>query len=153
MVQIVDFEPQHAAVFKALNEAWITKFFEIEEEDTIALNNPLQIIQKGGFILIALHNGAAVGVCALKNCGNAKYEVSKFAVDDTKQGLGIGKAIMTSLIAKAKDIGAKLLYLEGNTKLGSSIHLYRKFGFKEMNLADYQLAYARVNIIMELTLT
>lgn len=152
MIEIVDFESKYAAAFKSLNEAWIEKFFEIEPEDTIALNNPQYIIDKGGLILVALHNGLPVGVCALKNCGDRKFEVSKFAVDEIKQGLGVGKAIMTRLIAKAKEIGAALLYLEGNTKLSSSIHLYRKFGFKEMNLADYQSSYARVNIIMELSL-
>ncbi len=152
MIDVTDFELRFAPAFKALNEAWISKYFKIEEEDIKSFNNPQEIIAKGGFILVALLQGEAVGVCALKKIGDTKYEVSKFAVDETKQGLGIGKALLSAVIEKAKAVNASLLYLEGNTKLSSSIHLYRKFGFKEMNLADYETAYERVNIIMELSL-
>jgi N-acetylglutamate synthase-like GNAT family acetyltransferase len=153
MVEVIDFEPSFAKPFRELNEAWITKYFELEPEDITSLANPQQIVDKGGVILVAIYKGEAVGVCALNKMSNEKYEVSKFAVDETKQGLGIGNTILQAVVAKAKLIGAQLLYLEGNTKLSSSIHLYRKFGFKEMNLADYNSGYQRVDIIMELSLT
>ena len=49
-----------------------------------------------------------------------------------------------------RKIGAKRLYLEGNTKLEASIHLYRKLGFHEISLEGS--TYDRCDIIMELKL-
>lgn len=39
-VQIVEFQDQYQEAFKALNEQWISTYFEIEEEDSKALDNP-----------------------------------------------------------------------------------------------------------------
>ena len=62
----------------------------------------------------------------------------------------IGHQLGTALIDYARKIGAKRLYLEGNTKLEASIHLYRKLGFHEISLEGS--TYDRCDIIMELKL-
>ena len=54
------------------------------------------------------------------------------------------------VLSRARKIGAKRLYLEGNTKLEASIHLYRKLGFHEISLEGS--TYDRCDIIMELKL-
>lgn len=147
-VQIVDYLPKYDQTFKTLNEAWIKKFFEIEKEDEKALSNPGKIIENGGYIFIALLDGKAVGVCALRKADSGTFEFSKMAVAENKQGHGIGRKLCESAIEKAKSVGAKRIYLEGNTLLEASIHLYTKVGFKEI---DWETAsYKRVNIIMEM---
>ena len=147
-LQIVEYAPKHALAFKELNEAWIRKFFEIEEEDRKALNNPDGIIDDGGYIFIALSEGKEVGVCALRWVDSKVFEFSKMAVAENSQGLGIGRKLIEAAIDKAKAVGAKRIYLEGNTALEASIHLYRKLGFKEIEWKSS--AYNRVNIIMEM---
>lgn len=146
--QIVGYAPKYASAFKELNEAWIKKFFEIEEEDRKALNDPDGIIDDGGYIFIALSEGKEVGVCALRKVNSGVFEFSKMAVAENSQGLGIGRKLVEAAIEKAKAVGAKRIYLEGNKALEASIHLYRKLGFKEIEWQSS--AYKRVNIIMEM---
>jgi GNAT superfamily N-acetyltransferase len=146
-LQIVEFTSKYASAFKSLNEAWIKKFFEIEEEDVKALNNPNKIIDDGGYIFVALLDGREVGVCALRKVDNDTFEFSKMAVSESVQGLGIGKKLGEVAIRKAKSVGVKRVYLEGNTRLEASIHLYRKLGFEEFHWETS--SYKRVNIMME----
>lgn len=147
-LRIVDYLPKYEQIFKTLNEAWISKFFEIEEEDEKALSNPGKIIEDGGYIFIALLDGKAVGVCALRKVDSDTFEFSKMAVAENIQGHGIGRRLCESAIEKARSVGARRIYLEGNTLLKASIHLYKKMGFKEV---DWQTsAYKRVNIIMQM---
>jgi len=51
-------------------------------------------------------------------------------------------------LERAKELGAHKIILYSNTALKSAIHLYRKFGFKEVPLGDVE--YKRANIKMEI---
>lgn len=147
-IEIVDYHPCYALAFKELNEAWINKYFELEEDDIDTLNFPDKILHTGGFIFIALRNGIAVGTCALRKKAQGRYELSKMAVAEDAQGVGIGRMLGEAAVSKAKEIDAQKIYLEGNTLLQSSIHLYKKLGFKEIQGGPSP--YKRVNIVMEL---
>jgi len=150
-IDIVEYSPSYQLSFKELNEAWIQKYFELEEEDISTLNHPEKIIAQGGLIFVALKDNEAVGVCALRKMSVDTYEFSKMAVSENFQGLGIGRKLAASAIDKAKQVGAKRIYLEGNTKLEASIHLYKKLGFKEISGPPSK--YKRVNIVMEMFLS
>ncbi|HLT07204.1 MAG TPA: GNAT family N-acetyltransferase [Cyclobacteriaceae bacterium] len=147
-IEIVNYTPAYAGAFKALNEAWINKYFELEEDDIQTLNYPEKILVNGGFIFIALKDHLAVGTCAIRRKGVDIFELSKMAVSEDAQGLGIGRMLGETAIAKAKEVGAKRVYLEGNTRLESSIHLYKKLGFTE--IVGGPSPYKRVNIVMAL---
>lgn len=47
----------------------------------------------------------------------------------------------------AIDHGAKRLFILSNSKLKAAIHIYHKFGFKEIKLEDYE--YKRGDIAFE----
>ena len=79
------------------------------------------------------------------------YELAKLAVQPHAQGKGIGEILCHAAIDKAKDMKAKILFLESNTLLKPAIHTYKKLGFKE--LAENHPAYERGNIQMELKIT
>jgi len=150
-VQILDFKPQHAASFKALNEEWITRYFVMEEADHKSLNNPQgYILDKGGYILMASYNGEIVGTCALINDGEGVYELAKMAVTPKAQGLKIGKLLGEAAIAKAKAAGASKVYLVSNRKLDTALNLYRRLGFVEVPMPPS--IYERADIKMELAL-
>jgi GNAT superfamily N-acetyltransferase len=150
--RIVDFAQEHALAFRQLNEAWISQYFRMEPADYKALDNPkTYIIDGGGSILIALHNGAAVGTCALIKMEDGKaFELAKMAVSGTMQGKGLGLLLGNAAIDKARLLGAHRLYLESNTILKPAIKLYEKLGFKK--IAGVRSPYERCNIQMELTL-
>lgn len=147
---IVEFEPKHAAAFKAMNVAWITKSFFMEESDETVLSDPQRhILDGGGCILIAEYNGEPAGTCALINEGHGVYELSKMAVDEKFRGLKIGRHLGEATLERAKQLGAKKVVLHSNTK-GSAvaIELYYKLGFKKVPLGD--APWARADIKMEL---
>lgn len=150
-VQIVPFVPKYAADFKNLNEAWISQYFKMEEADYKSLDHPQEyILDKGGYILIALYLNEPVGVCALLKVDNDTFELAKMAVSAKVKGKGIGFMLCNAAKEKAKNIGAKKLRLESNTILKPAINLYHKLGFKE--ITGIPSPYQRCNIQMELAL-
>lgn len=153
-IKIVPYEPCFQPAFKALNEEWITHYgWPVEDADKKIWNNPQEnVLDKGGYIFIALHENNPVGtlvMCPLKQ-NNKEYEMMKFAVSPKVQGKGIGTAIIEAAIFKAHELNVRRLYLESNTRCESAIHLYRKFGFCEVK-KQYS-KFARCNIQMELLL-
>ncbi|MCC9065727.1 bifunctional helix-turn-helix transcriptional regulator/GNAT family N-acetyltransferase [Flavobacterium piscisymbiosum] len=150
-VQIVAFEPQYLEAFKSLNIQWISTYFEMEEADYKALDNPEEyILNKGGKILVALYRNEPVGVCALIKMKDSNYdfEMAKMAVSPKAQGKNIGFLLGQAIVNTARELGASKIYLESNTILKPAINLYYKLGFQKV----YGLAtpYKRCNIQMEL---
>lgn len=152
-VQIVPYEPKYKTAFKALNEEWISTYFEMEEADYKALDNPEDyILAKGGKIFVALYNSEPLGVCALMKMDDPNYdfELAKMAVSPKVQGKNIGWLLGQAAINSAKDLGASKIYLESNTILKPAINLYYKLGFNK--IVGHSTPYKRCNIQMELQL-
>ncbi|WP_018479995.1 GNAT family N-acetyltransferase [Pontibacter roseus] len=150
-VQILDFESQHADMFRALNEEWITRYFVLEEADRKSLGDPQgYILDKGGHILMARYKDEIVGTCALLNDGEGIYELAKMAVTPKAQGLKVGKLLGEAAIRKAREIGASKVYLVSNRKLVPALNLYRRLGFVEVPMPPS--IYERADIRMELAL-
>lgn len=152
-VKIVDYEPKYQQAFKSLNEEWISNYFEMEEADYKALDNPKEyILDKGGKILVALYDNEPLGVCALIKMDDPDYdfEMSKMAVSPKAQGKSIGWLLGQAIINKAKKLGASKLYLESNTILKPAINLYYKMGYEK--IVGRPTPYKRCNIQMELDL-
>jgi GNAT superfamily N-acetyltransferase len=146
---IVDFRPEHAAAFQALNEAWIGKHFAIEAKDREVLEDPHgKIIAKGGRIFIALDEaGEAVGCAALIAMPDGGFEVAKMTVREDQRGSGLGRRLMQACIDAGAAMGAPRLYLETNASLGPALGLYRAMGFQD--LAPVPTPYVRADVFME----
>ena len=147
-MEIVEFEPRHAAAFQALNEAWISKYFVIEPKDREVLEDPQgKIIDKGGRVFMALKDGEPVGCAALLKMDDGGYEVAKMTVSETLRGSGLGRLLMQRCIDAGAEMGATRLYLETNSSLGPALGLYRAMGFKD--LAPAETPYVRADVFME----
>ncbi|CAM3443612.1 bifunctional helix-turn-helix transcriptional regulator/GNAT family N-acetyltransferase [Flavobacterium chungbukense] len=152
-VEIVEYDSKHKEAFKSLNVEWISTYFEMEESDYKALDNPEEyIINKGGKILVALYENEPVGVCALikTNVADYDFEMAKMAVSPKAQGKSIGWLLGNAIVEKARELGADKIYLESNTILKPAINLYYKLGFEKVFGLD--TPYKRCNIQMELVL-
>ena len=150
-LQIIAYQPVYAKDFYDLNVAWLKKYFYVEPYDEKVLSNPKEyVLDPGGFIFFAKYNNAIVGVVALIN-QKTFFELSKMAVAPKYQGLKIGQKLMHFCIEFAKSKNWKNITLYSHRKLVPAINLYRKIGFKEVEL-EKDVHYERANIKMLLEL-
>ncbi|MET6990436.1 GNAT family N-acetyltransferase [Sediminicola arcticus] len=151
-LEIIPFEPKYAQSFKELNIAWLEKYFHVEPHDAELLENcEKTIIKKGGYIFYAKYQDSIVGCFSFIKINEKIYELGKMAVDPEYQGLKIGQGLMDYAIAYAKLQGWDKILLYSNTKLENALYIYKKYGFKEIDL-ETNTPYKRSNIKMELLL-
>ncbi len=151
MITVVDYTPQYRTAFNNLNREWIEKYFKIEPTDIQQLEDPEgQIINKGGHIFFAIWEREVVGTVALIKDNDELYELIKMAVTPKAQGKKIGYLLMLRALEKAKEVGAKRIFIESNRALTKAITLYKKMGFIE---GEYQYSpYQRADIQLMLYL-
>jgi GNAT superfamily N-acetyltransferase len=151
MVQIVDYSPDLQPSFESINKEWVEKYFALEPFDIEQLQNPEEIIlKKGGAIIFAKEGDQIIGTVGLTKTDELTYEMVKMAVIPQAQGKKVGQLLATSILDKAKSLGAKKVILYSNTKLEPALNLYRKFGFKETPPECGK--YGRCDIKMEIEL-
>ncbi len=147
-IQIIDFSDDLKDPIKTLNYEWLEKYFRVEKSDVISLSNPREeIIDKGGFIFYAKLNDEIVGTASLLKKSNTIFELGKMAVSEKAQGHKIGTLLLEHCLSFAKQKEIRTLLLYSNTQLQSAIHLYRKYGFFEVELEKG--LYERADIKME----
>ncbi len=147
-VTIRDFVDADANAFAGLNYAWIERYFRVETKDRESLGRPrTSILDRGGAILMATSSDETLGTVAIIPVDGETVELAKMAVADHAQGLGIGRRLVEAVLARARTMGAKRVYLESNTKLKPAITLYARLGFREVQ--GPASPYARANIQME----
>ncbi len=139
---------EYLKAFVQFNKEWITRYFQLEPSDLHYLSQPKEhILLKGGHIFVALLNNEPIGCCALLHHADTRqWELAKMAVTPQSQGLGAGLLLGRTALSKAWTLGANEVFLEANTKLEASVHLYHKLGFQAV--ADYTPAYDRCNLYM-----
>lgn len=149
--RVVEYEERHRDAFRALNLAWITQYFAVEDSDRKALDNPeAGILENGGCILMAEDGDAILGCVALIREDADTFELAKMAVDPSARGRGIGALLGRAAIDRARSLGARRVELLSNKALVPAISLYRKLGFVEVPLGAVD--YRRANIRMMLDL-
>ncbi|MBP6127745.1 GNAT family N-acetyltransferase [Flavobacterium sp.] len=147
-VEIIEFSEELSEPIKTLNYEWLEKYFRVEEGDITSLSNPQKyIIDKGGHIYYAKLDGEIVGTASLLKKTETVYELGKMAVNEKAQGHNIGTILIEHCLNFAKQKQITTLILYSNTILQSAIHLYRKYGFEEIELESG--LYERANIKME----
>ncbi len=152
---IRNFAPGDETDFRRLNEEWITRYFVLETKDKEALADPQRtILERGGSVFLAVHNGKVVGCCALLALRPDEFEVAKMAVTESCRGMGIGRRLLERAIDAARASGASRLYLETNRKLEAAVGLYESLGFRHLppEAIVSPSPYARCNVYMELLL-
>ncbi|MEM8520942.1 GNAT family N-acetyltransferase [Flavobacterium sp. PL12] len=147
-LEIIPFTTDLKDHIKILNFEWLIKYFNVEPKDQLVLSNPQgEIIDKGGFIFYARYNGEIIGTVSLLKIDDSTFELSKMAITSKIQGLGIGKKLIDHCLSFAKENKIEKLILYSNRKLLTALHLYRKFGFEEIELETGN--YERADIKME----
>ncbi len=149
VIKIIDFNKKYAQNFYDLNIEWLKTFFYVEPYDEDVLSRPDKyIIDKGGFIFFAVKDDKVVGTVALMPTDiKGILELTKMAVLSEERGQKIGQLLLQHCIDFGEMQNLKALLLYSNTKLENAIYLYRKFGFKELEL-EKDNPYKRADIKM-----
>jgi len=146
--RIVDYRPDHAAAWAALNTGWLIEGgFELEAKDRRAIDDPHgAFLADGGRIFIVERDGTAIGCCALIRMADG-FEVSKMSVAPAARGLGLARRLLAACEAAAREAGVERLYLETNSALKPAIALYESVGF--VHLPPRETPYVRADVFME----
>ncbi len=148
-IEIIDYQSELAVDFYNLNVEWLKKYFFVEALDEKILSAPEpQIIHPGGAIIFARYLGQIVGTCALLNNGNGHYEISKMAVTNQFQGLGIGRKLLIAIIERFHQLNGRQLLLETSRKLETAIALYQSTGFVTTAPPEGAKSYQRADLYM-----
>ncbi|MFK7811707.1 MAG: GNAT family N-acetyltransferase [Maribacter sp.] len=151
-LKIIPFAPEHAEDFMDLNVTWLKKYFYVEPKDKVLLGDCQNaIIGIGGYIFMAEYESTIVGCFSLIPYKENHFELGKMAIDPDYQGLKIGQQLISFAIDFAKKKNWNTITLYSSTKLPTALHIYRKYGFKDVEL-EKDLPYARSDIKMELSL-
>lgn len=149
-IEIVDYSANYGAAFERLNREWLENYFHVEPLDARILAAPeTSILADGGAILYALVDDEAVGTVALKHWGGGAFELTKMAVTEASQGLGLGRRLLSAAVDRFAELGGKTLYLESHSSLGAALSLYESAGFQheartepsEYERADVYMVY------------
>jgi mannose-6-phosphate isomerase-like protein (cupin superfamily)/N-acetylglutamate synthase-like GNAT family acetyltransferase len=147
-VEIIDYDETLNEPIKLLNYEWLEKYFRVEPSDIVQLSNPKkEIIDQGGAIFYARWNHEIVGTASLLRITPDEYELGKMAVTEKARGHYIGNALIEHCFHVSERMKIRKLILYSNTSLKPAIHLYRKYGFREVQLESHH--YERANIKME----
>jgi ribosomal protein S18 acetylase RimI-like enzyme len=141
-----------AQAFHDINAQWIGAMYRLEQTDRDVLENPYaKIIAPGGDIVFVEAEGLGiVGACALQKTGPDQYELTKMGVLEAARGRKAGEFLLHAVIARAREMGARRLYLLSNAKSEAAIHLYEKAGFVHDAgiMAEFGARYERCNVAM-----
>ena len=152
-MEIISYEAQYAEDFRQLNIEWLEKYFWVEPHDEEVLGKPEKyIIEPGGNIFFVREDEKIIGTVALMKIEDGIFELTKMAVIPAAQGRNIGQKLMEHTLDFARRKGWKKLIIYSNRKLENAIHIYKKYGFKEIPIGENN-PYSRGDIKMELPLS
>jgi N-acetylglutamate synthase-like GNAT family acetyltransferase len=88
--------------------------------------------------LVADDDGAIVGLGQVKAHGDGSRELASIAVVPARQGQGIARALIETLLAREPGV---VLYLTCRRELEG---LYKRFGFRRVKRAEYPPYFGRM---------
>jgi len=143
-----------AEAFRTLNEAWIERYFTLEDEDRAILGDPVgRVVAPGGAVFVARLGDEVVGCIGIMPVGDGVFELVKMAVAPEHQGHGTGRKLIAAALDRARALGAHRVALESNSGLASAVHLYEAFGFRHLGHDEVAPSpYVRADVHMVLDL-
>lgn len=146
--------PADAEAFRTLNEAWIERYFTLEDEDRAILGDPVgRVVAPGGAVFVARLGDEVVGCIGIMPVGDGAFELVKMAVAPEHQGHGTGRKLIVAALDRARALGAHRVALESNSGLASAVHLYEAFGFRHLGHDEVAPSpYVRADVHMVLDL-
>jgi GNAT superfamily N-acetyltransferase len=126
-VDIVPFEPEHAAGFAALVVDTLREFgFEPDAELDRDLDDPAGTYAA---LWIALTGGVVVGSIALRDLGGDAYMLKRMYLRSACRDSGVGKQLLATALDWARANRARVVRLDTTERMAAARHLYEAVGF------------------------
>jgi GNAT superfamily N-acetyltransferase len=129
-VEIVPFEPEHAAGFVTLVRDTLREFgFEPDAELDRDLDDPAGTYAA---LWIALAGGVVVGSIALRDLGGDAYMLKRMYLRSACRGSGVGKQLLATALDWARANRARVVRLDTTERMAAARHLYESVGFVQV---------------------
>ena len=148
-MKIIPYEKKYRKTFVDLNTAWLERFYTVEPFDQDTMDRVEELIADGTMVYFAVEGEKVLATCMAMPLSNSVWELCKLAAVDQYTGTGAGSAVFETCMKYAIDHGAKKLSLISCRALKPAIHIYEKFGFREVPLDKAFWGAAKADIEME----
>lgn len=148
-MNVIEYEKKYKEAFIQFNTDWITDNFGfLEDEDIYTFSHIEESLENGAMIYFAVKGGDVLATCMAKPLNNdGVWEICKLGSNKNIPHKGAGSAVFEASMKWAVNHGAKKLFILSNSKLKPALHIYKKYGFHEIKLKDYE--YVRGDIAFE----
>ena len=147
-MELVKYKEEYRQAFIDFNTDWIvTNFGALEEHDYETFGQIDEKIANGAMIFFALEKGVPLACVMTEPLDGQTWEICKLGSNKDIPHRGAGSLIFKAAMEWAQEHGAKRLFIISNSRLKPALHIYKKFGFKEIKLDDY--GYTRGDIAFE----
>jgi len=87
----------------------------------------------GELLLARSFDGVALGCVGVRPLGGSEVcEMKRLYVRPSARGLGVGRALVTTILGAAKELGYAEMKLDTLSSMQEAIALYKQFGFAEI---------------------
>lgn len=100
----------------------------------------------GAFRMVEDRDARIVGHYGLAPVAPGRCELRKMYLLPGLKGQGLGRRMMEEALELAAGLGFRVMELETNSRLVEAVALYRKYGFREVEKAEY---FVRCDLAME----
>lgn len=148
-MEIIEYQEKYKKDFIQFNTDWIEdNFGYLETEDIDTFNHIEESLENGAMIYFAIEQEKVLATCMAKPLGNdGVWELCKLGSNKHIPHKGAGSAVFEASMNWALSHGAKKLFILSNSKLKTALHIYDKYGFREVKLDNYE--YDRGDIAFE----
>ncbi len=149
-MKIIQFEERYREDFIRFNTEWIVSNFGfLEQHDKETFEKIDEKIKSGAMIFFAVEEDTetALAACMTEPMNESVWEICKLCSNKDIPHKGAGSAVFKAAMDWALEHGAEKLFILSNSRLQAALHIYRKYGFKEIKLDDYE--YVRGDIAFE----
>lgn len=124
------------------DDEWLDSYFLFEKYDNAATRSTVKLMLEN--IKNTAIYGRVIKNGAVAACGSAVIErgymgLFSVIVDEALRGKGYGKELCESLIAAAKNAGARASYLQAVCANEKAVNLYTKLGYKALYSYHYRI--------------
>ncbi|MGI6117709.1 MAG: GNAT family N-acetyltransferase [Bilifractor sp.] len=151
-MRVIPFEEKYRQDFIDMNKAWISEMFhKVEEQDDREFDNIDAYLNRGGQIFVAVDdNDKAMAVAMIAPREDGEWEIMKLAARGMYTGTGAGSACLRACIEYAREKNVQRILIVSNRKCTHAVHLYRKFGFREIPVDKKQFPFERADIAFQM---